>query len=215
MNCRKTGSPKSEIHAIRKAVAEFHASTQARERPYAISETAQRHDVDQCRDVCDVLVARISSAKRHVYWHLSLQLRTWKSRITSRWLRWSPGSNHSKCRDRWINVWDSFIKWLWFIKFQNTILKFKPYNSQSSSSYSKQVSWISKLRNGFDFRSSKAVALSFRVLYFSKNGSKVASHSCCINHAEAKLFPYLVMFTLFVTIYGHVAFCPSIYSYVC
>jgi len=36
---RKAGSLKSEIHASRKAVAEFHASTRAHEWPYAISET--------------------------------------------------------------------------------------------------------------------------------------------------------------------------------
>jgi len=47
---------------------------------------------------CDVLVTQMSSAKRHVYWDLLLQLRTWKSKITSRWLRRSPGSNHSRCR---------------------------------------------------------------------------------------------------------------------
>jgi len=35
-------------------------------------------------------------------WDLLLQLRTWKFRITSWWLRWSPGSSHSICRGRWI-----------------------------------------------------------------------------------------------------------------
>jgi len=35
----EAGSPKSEIHTSRKAVAEFYASTRACEWPYAISET--------------------------------------------------------------------------------------------------------------------------------------------------------------------------------
>jgi len=41
----EVGSPKSEIHASRKTVVEFHASTRTREWPYAISETrdARRH----------------------------------------------------------------------------------------------------------------------------------------------------------------------------
>jgi len=40
----QAGSPKSEVHASRKAIIEIYASTRAREWPYAISETR-----DACR----------------------------------------------------------------------------------------------------------------------------------------------------------------------
>jgi len=60
--------------------------------PFGECPFGQSHRCHQKFYLCDVLVARLSSAKRHIRWD---QLRTWKSRITIRWLRWSPGPNHS------------------------------------------------------------------------------------------------------------------------
>jgi len=136
----------------------------------------------------------MSSAKRHVYWDLSLQLRTWKFKITSVDLQIPITRNVD---GQWINIQDNFIKALWFIKFQNTILKLEAAKLfcliLKLLSLSRRALWIFCLL--YSFRKGGSGVVRILVIWVTQK-------------RVSKLFPYLFTYALFVTIYGHVACCP-------